>query len=70
MNNDDIDYELGIHDCGLSPHCDRYRSCGYNTRPLPSPAEIEMLKIIYRKQLEEDGYDETFIQEYLNEKWL
>ena len=69
LTESEIEYELEVHDCGLNPYCNSYRSCGNDVKPLPSSKKIEKLKIIFTKRLKERGFDEKFIEDYIKEKW-
>jgi hypothetical protein len=69
LTEDEIDYELGIHDCGQNPYCDRYRSCGLNEKPFPSDEKIKAIIEIGTKQLLEKGFDPIFINAYFQQKY-
>ena len=69
LTEKEIDYELGLHDCGQNPDCTRYRSCGNKVKPIPEKEKLDELKVIFRKKLEKRGYDQKFIDQYIREKW-
>ena len=69
LTEEEVDYELGIHDCGQNPYCDRYRSCGLNEKPLPSEDKIKELITIGTERLLKNGHDMEFITRYFNERY-
>lgn len=69
LTEDEIDYELGIHDCGFNGFCDRYRSCGNIDKPFPSDEKIKAIIEIGTKQLIEKGFGPIFIAAYFQQKY-
>jgi len=69
LSKDEIDYELGIHDCGQNPYCNRYRSCDLAPGPILSKEKQRILKKIGTKRLLEQGFKYSFINQYFKDKW-
>lgn len=72
-----IDYEIGTHDCGQNPYCNRYRGCSDSSNPIPSSEELEELKVHYRERCIEiinnsssstENVD-SIIQRWMKEHW-
>jgi hypothetical protein len=50
LTEEEIEYELGVHDCGQNPDCSIYRSCGNDVKRLPSKEKIQALLPLIRKR--------------------
>ena len=76
LTKKEIDYELGVHDCGQNPDCERYRGCSGKGRPIPSDKDLEELEVLYKEncleilknsKINEDV--ETTIKRWFKEHW-
>jgi hypothetical protein len=65
----ELDYELGVHDCGQNPYCSSFRSCGNDIKPYPSAEKIKLIIEIGIMRLLKEGYNSRFIKEYFKEKY-
>lgn len=69
LTEDEIDYELGVHDCGQNPYCNRYRSCGGDVDPIPSKEKVTEIIRIGTERLLKEGFSYQTINEYFNERY-
>lgn len=77
LTDDEIEYELGSHDCGQNPYCSCYRGCsGDDKRPIPNPKKLEQLKVIYKQNCIElinksnlDANVADTAKRWVNEHW-
>lgn len=69
LTEDELDYELGVHDCGQNPYCSSYRSCGVDVKPLPSKEKIKELIPIIRKRDAEAGIEPEVTEQFLKDTY-